>query len=140
MEYKTVPLLDDSFIHFTYESRAIEILKDFKLLIDPPYKKFGIDGVQAVSVNYGSFVPGVQLNHLKSGSSETIVAIWFTTRVLPKYGYPEEVIWDRDVPFIKASILSTEEAINKLNKRDSEDDEMFIYESLLCRLQSENGI
>ena len=56
-----VKLVEDSFIHFTYLSRAHQIIEDGKLLADSPNKEFaGIAGVQAVSVRYGAHVPGVQ--------------------------------------------------------------------------------
>lgn len=45
-----MPLKKDRFIHFTAEARARQILDDGVLSMNPPYKKFGTDTVDAVSV------------------------------------------------------------------------------------------
>ena len=87
----------DRFVHFTYESRAQEILDSGALLANPPYKKFGIEGVQAVSAIWGRLTSGVQFSHLKG--KEDLVAIVFSTTNEPDIGYPEEVIWKHDVSF-----------------------------------------
>lgn len=136
MKQISVNLSEDSFIHFTYEDRATQIIKSGKLLSDPPYAKFGIAGVQAISVNHGQFIPGVQLSHLEIGDTlrNTIVAIWFKTSSIPKYGYPEEVIWEGDVKLINPQIISVEEAKRMLSPRTKNNDYMLLYESLISVL------
>lgn len=104
----------DSFIHFTPASYAKEIVESGKLLANPPHPKFGIAGVQAISLGYGKVVPGVQSTHIKT--KEPIVAVWFKTNAVPKVGYGEEVIWPRDVPLINPKILSADKAWALLRK------------------------
>jgi len=108
-----MPLEEDRFIHFTSEVRANQILETGKLLMSPPHEKFGTDTVDAVSVMWGTFVPEVQTNHVLKTSSEkgegTVVGIVFETDSLPKYGYPEEVKWGRDVTLIRPQIVSLED-------------------------------
>ena len=118
-----VNLSDDQFIHFTYLSRAHEVIAEGKLLADAPYKEFvGIAGVQAVSVRNGRHVPGVQYQRLlnRDDNNEEVVAIIFRTNTMPRIGYPEEVIWDGDVNLISPKIISQKEAIHQLenNKVD----------------------
>jgi|AntRauTorckE6833_2_1112554.scaffolds.fasta_scaffold00008_17 hypothetical protein len=93
---------DDEFVHFTYADRAQEILDSGKLLADPPYKKFGLAGVQAVSTVWGHYSSGVQVTHLKGGDK---VAIVFQTPDVPDIGYPEEVIWKSDVRLVRPKVL-----------------------------------
>jgi len=95
----------DEFIHFTTESRAQQIMADGKLLMHPPYKKFGIDAVSAVSIHWGKLVPGVQSTHIKVTPDDPLVAIKFKTSTVPSYGYVEEVIWDRDVILKGAKVI-----------------------------------
>lgn len=133
-----INLADDSFIHFTLEDRAKEIIKEGKLLSNPPYKTFGISGVQAISVTHGEYVPSVQTTHIERGEeseSDEVVAILFKTNTMPKVGYPEEVIWpeNKNVNLINPKIISQEEAI-RLLKPKSEEDKTLIYESLLASL------
>ncbi len=106
----SVSLASDSFLHFTPMSRARQIMESGKFLMNPPYKKFGTDTVDAISVNYGRYVPGVQLSHTKTTPNDPIVAVHFKTNVLPYAGYPEEVKWNQDVSLMNASIISTQEA------------------------------
>lgn len=99
---------DDRFVHFTTEERAKEILKSGKLLMDPPYEKFGIDAVNAVSTTYGSYVPTVAVTHLKG----QVVSIIFKTDTEPDYGVVEEVVWKTDVNLIDPKIESKEKGIS----------------------------
>ena len=118
---KTLDISDEYFVHFTTEDRAKQILKSNKLLIKPPYEKFGTDTVDAVSTMLGVYVPNVQTNHIKKENPlEKIVAVRFQTSVLPVSGYPEEVKWDRDVKLINPKIISEEEAISMLLPKDDE--------------------
>lgn len=113
-----MPLRKDRFIHFTTEERAQQILATGKLLMRPPYAKFGTDTVDAVSLRWGSLVPGVQFTHIMKKAAENkegrIVGIVFKTDVLPKYGRPEEVKWERDVKLINPSVVSFERGQNLL--------------------------
>ena len=119
-------IIDDEFIHFTPLDRAIEILDDNMLKMNPPYQKFGINAVAAISTTYGTFNPGVQTTHIKT--DEPIAAIKFKTSILPKQyrdeskpwhdqddvagpGHVEEVLWKTDVIFAKASLLDYDEAV-----------------------------
>jgi len=103
-------LQDDRFVHFTPEERAEQILVAGKLLMHPPYEKFGIDVVAGVSLVYGQNVPTVQVSHSKG----KVVAISFRTPTKPKYGFVEEVIWVRDVILKDARIISKQQAMAKL--------------------------
>lgn len=129
MAEKKVSITDDTFVHFTYANRAKEIVDQGVLLAKPPYDKFGIEGVQAVSVKHGQFVPQVQLTHL-SDSDQEVVAVVFKTRTLPKIGYPEEVIWNKDVQLINPTIVSKEDAASMLQS-GNDDDYVLRYESLI---------
>jgi len=133
-----VKLADDSFVHFTYLSRAHQIISDGVLRSDAPYKEFtGIAGVQAVSVEHGSHVPGVQYNRLLNrDNDEELIAIHFKTNTKPRIGYPEEVIWDGDVNLITPEIISQNQAVSLLehNSVDADDDFVLIYESLFGEL------
>lgn len=131
---KQVKLIDDSFIHFTTAKRAEEILASGKLLVNPPYQKFGIAGVQAISVNHGNYVPGTQNTHIDTSDDSGIVAVWFTTNTLPKYGYVEEVIWSKDVNLVKAKIISKDDAISRLGHNAIDVDDMLFYESVVSSI------
>lgn len=130
---RNVSLAEDSFIHFTYEDRARQIVEEGVLLANPPFQKFGIAGVQAVSVEHGQYVPKVQTTHLQD-SDKTVVAIHFKTDTMPKIGYPEEVIWpeNTDVNLIGAKIISAQQAASMLGSEG--EDYTLIYESLLSNL------
>lgn len=111
---------DDSFIHFTTPERANQIIDSGKLLMNPPYKKFGTDAVNAISTTYGSYSPKTQVNHQKA---DDIVAIYFKTDTVPNIGFPEEVVWKNDVNLINPKIISKDNAISMLDKFDSGKDE-----------------
>jgi hypothetical protein len=116
---------DDRFVHFTTKERAKEILETGKLLMDPPYKKFGIDVVNAVSTTYGSYVPTVAVTHLKG----QIVSLIFKTNTEPDYGVAEEVIWKTDVNLIEPKIESKEKGISLIKNTPEkiDDQEEVIY-------------
>ena len=95
----------DRFVHFTTRDRAAEIIESGRLLMRPPYKKFGIDAVAAVSTVWGSFVPGVQTTHIDSDKRD-LVGVVFQTRVMPEVGYPEEVLWKQDVVLVNPKVVS----------------------------------
>jgi len=107
----------DTFVHFTPQSRADAILLDGCLRMRPPYKKFGTDNVTAVSLTYGAYVPEVQTTHTKTPANDPLVAVLFKTKVVPALGYVEEVIWRKDVFFVgKARIISKTKAIALLGQ------------------------
>ena len=122
---------NDIFIHFTPPERAKQIIESGKLLMQPPYKKFGIDAVTAVSAVWGKFFPGVQTTHSKRGD---LVAILFTTMVTPEVGYSEEVIWKEDVIFDEgAEIVSYEEAVNMLRDQIDFDGQVYYEIPKWCK-------
>ena len=110
---------DDSFIHFTTPERANEIVKSGKLLMNPPYKKFGTDTVNAVSLKYGASYPGTQSNHI----GDNLVAVLFKTNTIPKIGYSDEVVWKTDVNLINPKVIPKDKAISMLGNFDSGKDE-----------------
>jgi len=127
----SLSLRDDAFIHFTPQSRAREILASGRLLFNPPYKKFGIDSVTAISTSFGSAVAGVQTTHIKETPDDPIVALWFKTNTLPpKINYPEEVYWSSDVVFTKVKLLTKREGLSILSrsKPPTKDDFSVVYE------------
>lgn len=107
----------DTFVHFTPQSRAKQILESGKLLADPPYKKFGIKGVQAISLGYGESVPQTQTTHIKGVSEkDPLVAVIFQTSTTPKSGYSEEVVWSEDVDLRGGRIVSGDDALKMLEE------------------------
>jgi len=129
-------ILDDSFVHFTTNKRAKEIISSKKLLLDSPYEKMGAYGVFAVSLTYGKFVRGVAFDHVKKTSKiedEEIVAVEFKTNTVPNQAnYVEETSWDtQDVTLINPKIISSTEAIEKLNNSPCKlkDREVVIYDT-----------
>ena len=119
--YKNVE--DDVFLHFTLRDRAYKIREMGALLRQPEgIKKFGTDTIDAVSLIWGDFVPGVQTTHL---GDEDIVAIIFKTDVPPKYGYVEEVKWGVErLPIYDVRIVPFEEATQMLRNSPEHIDEM----------------
>lgn len=104
----------DRFVHFTPTSRALGILKDGKLKVNPPYQQFGGSGVYAISLVYGAYVPGTQVTHIKPDEGE-LVGIVFETTAVPERGYIEEVSWNRDVPLKRARIVPARQAVGMLS-------------------------
>lgn len=105
----------DQFVHFTTRSRAEQISRSGKLLMKPPYPKFGADHVAAVSVKWGSLVPGVQTTHINAPRKD-LAAVLFTTTEKPSWGYPEEVVWHKDVPLKSSKIITVKNALGLLRK------------------------
>lgn len=130
-----MPISEERFLHFTLLDRAVEILESGKLLMRPPYEKFGTDTVDAVSTTYGKSVPGVQTTHIAKHikTKEPLAAIVFSTSVLPHgYGFREEVKWTQDVPLIHPELLSFEEGVEMLEntpEKIDEDDMVKYYEA-----------
>ena len=115
--FYAMSLSDDSFVHFTPLSRAKKILLDNRLKKNPPYRKFGIDAVTAVSTSFGGIVSGVQTTHIQSSKDDPIVALWFKTNTLPqKVNYVEEVYWAEDVVFTKVKLLTKSKAESLLKR------------------------
>jgi len=115
----------DSFVHFTPRSRAKQILESQKLLAKPPHEKFGIEGVQAISLGYGESVPETQTTHIKHDKDDPLVAVVFRTSTQPEHGYSEEVVWGGDVDLRDAQIVSADDALKRLSQnpqRITEDD------------------
>lgn len=112
----TISIENDHFIHFTPLSRAKMIVDSGKLLYNPPFKKFGIASITAISGVWGSYVPTVQTTHTKLEQGDEMVAIVFSTSTVPRIGYAEEVLWDNDVVLNKYKIIKVEQAIDMLKK------------------------
>lgn len=115
----TMPISEDSFIHFTKKERIPEILKAGKLLENPPYPVFGAAGVHAISTTYGMFQPGVQTTH--AGQPDELGAILFKTSAKPKTGFIEEVHWESDVPLSSAKEISYSSAVSMLSHTPEQD-------------------
>lgn len=102
----------DRFVHFTTAQRALEIARDRKLKLYSPYDPFGPRAVYAVSLVYGAAVPQVQLTHLPE--DEPLAAIVFRTRAIPKIGFVEEVVWEKDVPIRDTTLVPVSQALAML--------------------------
>ena len=126
-EWYYLNIRQDSFIHFTEKSRIPEIIKSNKLMFRPPYEKFGSDAVNAISLIYGNYVPGVQYTHIKN----EVGAIWFTTSTIPYRGMTEEVVWHQDVVLNNVKEVDKNIAISKIKQSPENIDEManVIYQS-----------
>ena len=141
--YYFLDISKDSFIHFTTSLRASQIIQNKKLLLDSPYQKFGPYGVFAVSLIYGSHIPGVSLDHVEKWSKKEgsdVVAIEFKTNTIPKHvGTIDEVSWgEQNVDLINPKIISKEEADSKINQAPDkiDDPEMVVYDkNLIPRLE-----
>lgn len=103
-DFYLMDLSRDRFVHFTTRHRAAEIMESGRLLMRPPYKKFGIDATAAVSMVWGSFLPGVQTTHIDADKSD-LVGVVFQTKVMPEVGYPEEVLWKQDVVLVNPKVV-----------------------------------
>lgn len=122
-------LRKDRFIHFTTQTRALEIISGGKLLMKPPYAKFGPDKIYAVSLVWGRWVPRTQTTHIKDGSA--LVGIIFRTPTKPYAGWPEEVIWDRDVVLRGVSLVPAKKGaalIKRTPEAPPEDDFYVVYQ------------
>lgn len=112
--YFSIDVQDDVFVHFTLKERADAIIENGRLLMNPPYEKYGTDAVNAISTVWGQYVPGTQHTHIEGRQGE-LVAVKFTTKTLPTHGYVEEVVWKDDVVFEQAEIISKDDAVKLLN-------------------------
>jgi len=126
-EWYYLNIKNDQFVHFTEKTRIPKIIKSNRLLFRPPYDKFGSDAVNAISLTYGNYVPGVQYTHVKN----EIGAIWFTTSTIPYRGMTEEVVWHNDVIFNSVKEIDKDIAINRIKQSPENIDEManVIYQS-----------
>jgi hypothetical protein len=117
-------VLDETFLHFTTPERAENIVQMKKLLRAPEnVVKFGTDTIDAVSLIWGEYVPGVQTTHY--GENAELVGVQFETDVPPSYGYVEEVKWHLDeLPIRNINILSFDEAVQRLKNASEKIDEM----------------
>jgi len=125
---RVLSVSDDSFLHFTTESRAEEIVSSGVLKMNPPHQKFGTDTVDAISVTYGQWVPGTQITHIKTTDKNPLVAVWFKTDVVPYAAYPEEVKWNKDVNLIQPKIVGVQKARAMLTYRTDEEDYEIRYD------------
>jgi len=117
----------DRFVHFTTFDRAKQIVTAGKLMMRPPYEKFGGDAVYAVSAVWGGSSLGVQTTHIKG---KNIVAVVFQTSTKPKYGYIEEVVWDRDVVLRNPKVIAKSEGLSLIKGANSvTGDDMVRYAS-----------
>lgn len=126
----TMPIEEDSFIHFAPNETIEQINKDQKLKTKSNY---------AVSTTFGFWFPQVQYSHISRMLPHTIEpknvkklkrpippkfkildygneisAIRFKTNSIPSSATPEEVWWDKPVELYDTEILSSREAINIL--------------------------
>ena len=125
MKVKTT---SDTFLHFTFKTRAKSIQSSSKLLMNPPgVKKRGIDAITAVSLTYGDYVPKVQTDGLIP--KKEVVAIVFKTNTIPSYGYVEEIIWHNDVSIKSLKVVSFSDGVRLLKqiKNTIEEDVMLSY-------------
>ena len=126
-DWYQMPVTEDEFIHFTPLDRCKEILAANRLMMKPPYEKFGSDAVNAVSLTFGELVPGVQTTHIKGD----VGAIWFKTNVVPYRATVEEVTWHQDVIFTQAKEVDQKQAESMIKSSPEKIDDManVIYQS-----------
>lgn len=108
-----------SFIHFTTKERAKKIIKQKRIYnFVEGVKKFGPSKIYAVSLQFGHFVPSVQITHiLKDAEEKEIIALKFKTNNKPQIIFPEEAIWDEEyINIYDVKVISVEQAKNILNK------------------------
>jgi hypothetical protein len=121
---------NDYYYHYTYRDRAEEIIEDG--FLRPRFYKdqSGADGAFAISGSYGQEVTSLQVSGSRKDHMGKIVALKFKTRTEPKYGFPEEVIWDKPVKLIKPEIVSVSEAISDLRKNEDLGEELKVFYDL----------
>jgi hypothetical protein len=95
----------DTFVHFTTRSRAEAVVASGKLMMNPPYSKFGGDAVYAISTTFGEVVKGTQTSHTPVTKDDPLVAVVFKTSTIPDYAFVEEVVWHEDVRLHGAKIV-----------------------------------
>lgn len=115
---------NETFLHFTPKEMVDPVLKDGYLRMiksDSP----GIVAVCAVSLTYGQYVAGVQLN---ARSPEDLVAVVFQTATLPEGGNStDEVTWHAPVEMVNPRVVSFEEGVALLGQspvKFTEDDQV----------------
>lgn len=139
-EYFFMDLKEETFIHFTSLKRAQNIIKEGKLLLNPKIDNRlpGAYAVFAISLTYGSFVPGVLSSidkYSKMDNSEP-VALIFKTNTMPKAGFPEEVSFgEKDVDVINPSIVSKEEGMSMLRNTPEKigDNQIVLYDPAIVQ-------
>ena len=108
----------DYYYHYTYRDRADEIIEDGHLRPNFYKDQPGAKGVFAISGSYGQVVTSLQVSGSRKEHMDKIVALKFKTRTEPKYGYPEEVIWDKPVKLIRPEIVGVSKAVSDLNRNE----------------------
>jgi len=109
---------NDYYYHYTYRDRAEEIIEDGFLRPNFYKDQPGAVGAFAISGSYGQEVTSLQVSGSRKDHMDKIVALKFKTRTEPKYGFPEEVKWDKPVKLIKPEIVSVSEVISDLRKNE----------------------
>jgi len=122
-----MPVGKDYYYHYTYRDRAEEIIEDGYLRPNFYKDQPGAVGVFAVSGSYGQEVTSLQVSGSRKEHMDNIVAIKFKTRTKPKYGYPEEVIWDKPVKIIKPEIVSFSKAVQDLKKNEDLGENIIVF-------------
>lgn len=139
-EFFFMDLSKETFIHFTSLKRAQNIIKNGRILLNPPIDNRipGAYAVFAISLTYGSFVPSI-LNsvdkYAKMDNSEP-VALIFKSTTMPKAGFPEEVSFgEKDVDVINPTIVSKEEGISMLKNTPEkiEDGQIVLYDPAIVQ-------
>jgi len=108
----------DYYYHYTYRDRAEEIIEDGHLRPNFYNDQPGAKGAYAISGSYGQEVTSLQVSGSRKEHMDKIVALKFKTRTEPKYGYPEEVIWDKPVKLIRPEIVGVSKAVSDLNRNE----------------------
>lgn len=99
------------YIHFT-DYKGAEAILDSGVLWQASY---GPAGAIFAVVEGGHWVPNVQMSSLGRAKNRT-VAIVFTTKYLPDYAMPEEVMWHMEkLPIDIVDIIDAQEAKSMLN-------------------------
>ena len=117
----------DYYYHYTYRDRADEIIEDGHLRPNFYKDQPGAKGVFAISGSYGQEVTSLQVSGSRKEQMDKIVALKFKTRTEPKYGYPEEVIWDKPVKLIRPEIVSVSEAVSDLKRNEDLGENFIVY-------------
>ena len=128
-------LSQDYFYHYTYKERAEEILEDGYLRPNFYTDQAGAVGVFAISGTYGQEVTRVQLSGTRKHHMGNIVAIKFKTRTLPKYGFVEEVIWDKPVKLRDVEVVPVSEVLQDLKSNADIGSQSKVYYDLKKAIQ-----
>jgi hypothetical protein len=132
---------NDYYYHYTYRDRAEEIIEDGYLRPNFYRDQAGGQGAFAISGSYGQEVTSLQVSGSRKEHMDKIVALKFKTKTEPKYGYPEEVIWDKPVKLIRPEIVSFSEAVAdiKTNKKLGEYFKVFYDLKMAVEIKKEYG-